>query len=102
LKTRTVVRRAAELDLEGIEDWYESGQPGLGAEFRGAFEALMSTIREHPSAFPERYRGNRRALMKRFPYVVWYRLEGDTAIVLACIHGSRDPRIARARAKAVP
>jgi len=54
-------------------------------------------IGDSPLAYPERYRGNRRAMLRRFPYVVWYRVEGEAAIVLACVHGdSLVPVFARA------
>jgi plasmid stabilization system protein ParE len=56
LKARVVVRRAAELDLETIEDWYESQLPGLGADFRSVVEEAVMRIGENPLAYPERLR----------------------------------------------
>ncbi len=97
MKSRVVLRRAAELDLEAIEDWYDREEPGLGAEFREAFSELVGRIGANPLAFPERYRGSRRALLRRFPYIVWYRLFEDSAIILACLHAKRDPHVTRAR-----
>jgi plasmid stabilization system protein ParE len=97
LTARVLLRRAAELDLAGIEDWYEAQQSGLGAEFREAIDELFRRIGDNPLAYPERYRANRRAIVRRFPYVVWYRLEKRDAIVLACVHGRRDTRLARTR-----
>lgn len=92
-----MLRRAAELDLAAIEDWYEAQQAGLGTEFRKAVDELVGRIGDNPLAYPERYGGNRRAILRRFPYVVWYRLHEDDAVVLACVHGKRDPRLGRAR-----
>ena len=83
----------------GIEDWYEAQQAGLGAEFREGVDELFSRIGDNPLAYPERYRAVRRALMRRFPYVVWYRLHEGDVIVLACLHGRRDPRLVRARVR---
>jgi toxin ParE1/3/4 len=97
LTARVLLRRAAELDLAGIEDWYEAQQVGLGAEFREAVGEFFRRIGDNPLACPERYRANRRAIVRRFPYVVWYRLRDGDAIVLACVHGRRDPRLARSR-----
>jgi toxin ParE1/3/4 len=97
LRARVLLRRAAELDLAGIEDWYESQQAGLGAEIREAIDELFGQIGDNPLSFPERYRGSRRAILRRFPYIIWYRLQDDVAVVLACIHGSRNPRLVRAR-----
>ena len=90
--TAVLIRRAAELDLMRIEDWYEGRRPGLGHEFREAVDAAIARIGENPLAYPDRYRGARRALVRRFPYILWYRVLADFALVLACVHGKRDPR----------
>ncbi len=74
------LRRAAELDLAAIEDWYDSQREGLGGEL-----------------YPERYRGARRVLLRQFPYVLWYRPFESLVVVLACVYGKRDPREIRAR-----
>ena len=66
-------RRAAELDLVAIEDWYEGQRRGLGGEFRQAVDNAVALIADSPLAYPERYRGARRVLLRRFPYVLWYR-----------------------------
>jgi plasmid stabilization system protein ParE len=92
-----LIRRAAELDVAGIEDWYEGQEPGLGREFRDAVGAVITRIGESPFAYPERYRGARRALLRRFPYVIWYRALENVVVVLACVHGKRDPRAIRPR-----
>lgn len=91
------IRRAAELDLERAEDWYDGQRPGLGREFRDAVDAVIARIAANPLAYPDRYRGARRALLRRFPYVLWYRVSATLVIVLACVHGKRDPRVMRAR-----
>jgi plasmid stabilization system protein ParE len=92
-----LIRRAAELDLEGIEDWYEEQRPGLGHEFREAVDTVIARIADNPLAYPDRYRGARRALLRRFPYVLWYRVLENLVVVLACVHGKRNPRAIRAR-----
>jgi len=85
------------VDVVAIEDWYDAQQEGLGGEFREALDELLRRIGDNPLAYPERYRGNRRAMLRRFPYVVWYRIDGEISVVLACVHGRRDPSLARAR-----
>lgn len=81
----------------GIEDWYEGQRPGLGHEFRAAVDAAITRIAANPLAYPERYRGARRAVLRRFPYVIWYRAIENLVLVLACVHGKRDPGAVRAR-----
>ncbi|MCD5417498.1 type II toxin-antitoxin system RelE/ParE family toxin [Candidatus Bipolaricaulota bacterium] len=33
-----------------------------------------------------------RAIMHRFPFGVFYRIEGDSIVVVAVLHGSRHPK----------
>ena len=35
----------------------------------------------------------RRALLRRFPYALFFRIVDDAVFVMACFHSSRDPRI---------
>ena len=69
----------------------------LGREFRGAVDDAIALIAENPLAYPERYRGARRARLRRFPYLLWYRPFDNFVVVLACVHGKRNPRGIRAR-----
>ena len=80
-----------------IEDWYDGRLQGLGAVFRAAVDEAIARIAGNPLMYPERYRGNRRAVLRRFPYVLWYRSSDTFVVVLACVHGKRDPRWVRAR-----
>ena len=91
------IRRAAELDLAAIEDWYDSQREDLGGEFRQVVDEAITRIADSPLAYPERYRGARRVLLRRSPYVLWYRPLESLVVVLACVHGKRDPREIRAR-----
>ncbi|MCC6133135.1 MAG: type II toxin-antitoxin system RelE/ParE family toxin [Acidobacteria bacterium] len=84
-------RRGAVLDLERAEDWYESHRVGLGKEFREAVAVAVARISSEPELYPVLYRGARRILIRRFPYALWYRIEDDRLVVLACIHGRRNP-----------
>lgn len=80
-----------------IEDWYDSQRQGLGRQFREAVDAVIARISDNPLVYPERYREARRAVLRRFPYVLWYRPLESVVVVLACVHGRRDPRAIRAR-----
>jgi hypothetical protein len=61
------LRRAAELDLVAIEDWYDSRREGLDAEFREAVDHAIGRLADSPLGYPEHYRGARRVLRLRFP-----------------------------------
>ena len=92
-----LLRQSAERDLEAIGDWYARLRPGLGADFREAVDEAISRVASNPFLYADLYRGNRRVLLRRFQYALWYRVVGDRVIFLACIHGRRDPRLIRER-----
>ena len=95
---RVVVRRAAAADIEDAYEWYESQRPGLGEESLAALKSTQSRVLEQPEAYPVLHRGTRRALIpQRFPYGLFYRVHGDTIVVVACMHARRDPRRWRRR-----
>ena len=90
-------RRVAELDLAAIEDWYDGQHEGLGREFRESVDHAVARIADNPLAYPERYLRIRRILLRRVPYVLWYWVLETTVVVLACVHGARNPREIRSR-----
>jgi hypothetical protein len=36
-------------------------------------------------------------MVRRFPYLIWYRVIGEAVIVLACTYAGRDPKYVKAR-----
>lgn len=94
---QVLVRPLARADLDDAFAWYEERAAGLGHEFLRAVAVVFEQIARYPEMFPEVYRGRRRALVRRFPYAVYYRLETDRAKVVACLHLRRHPRAWRSR-----
>lgn len=45
----------------------------------------------NPWQFPVLLKNVRRALLRRFPYALFFHVEDDALIVIACFHASRDP-----------
>ena len=66
-----------------------SGGPASAGEFLAAVDDLLDSIARNPRAFPNVHRGLRRAVLRRFPYVVYFSLATDEVIVLACLHGKQ-------------
>ncbi len=86
------LRPEAEQDLTEAARWYEEQRPGLGQEFLDEALATFSAIAERPLASTAVYGSLRRALLHRFPFGVFYFVDGDGAIVIGVLHGSRHPR----------
>jgi len=89
--TLTVFRPAAAADVEDAYNWYESQRPGLGDEFMAAINTAVVSIAENPLGYPIIHRQTRRLLLRRFPYGVYFRLLDNHPIIVACMHGSRNP-----------
>jgi len=90
LSYRVYVRSAAERDIVEAQNWYET-QQGLAAEFHAEFSAMLGSLAETPRIYPRLYREVRRAVLHRFPYLVWYRVQNSNVTVIACTHGRVGP-----------
>ena len=88
---RLLVRRQAKLDLRQAARWYEGQHPGLGTELVAQVDAILGRIVDNPNQFQVIYRGVRRAILQRFPYGVFYRIDGTDVLVFAIVHLHRDP-----------
>lgn len=86
-----VIRPEAEVDLERAYRWYESQSPGLGSRFLNSVDSALSLVQDNPLLFPEIYKHVRRALLRRFPYGVFYLSEDERIVILAVLHARRDP-----------
>ena len=90
---RLVVRRQAKADIRGAARWYERQRIGLGTTFVQQIDALVDLIRLNPMQYQIVYREVRRAIPRRFPYGVFYRIEGSEILVFAVVDLHRDPSI---------
>lgn len=91
------VRPEAEADLSEALCWYENQRPGLGEEFLLCVEEACERIARLPRTFPKVHKNCRRALVRRFPYGVFYVVEAKRVVVLAVLHARRDPKEWQAR-----
>ena len=85
-------RHSAERDAERAQDWYALHAPDQEARFIDDLAATVDLIRRSPHAFRTLRQDARRAAMKVFPYMIWYRVHEDRRIieVIAVVHGRQD------------
>jgi plasmid stabilization system protein ParE len=77
--------------------WYEAHAPEIVPQFRQALRDVAQRISENPKQFPPSPHQTRRALLRRFPYLVIFRETREAAYVVAVFHTSRDPGTWRRR-----
>ena len=52
---------------------------------------MQPVIFTSPLMFPVVFKAVRRALLRRFPYALFFVIEDEVIFVIACFHGNRDP-----------
>lgn len=92
-----VLRPEAEADLTSARGWYERQRVGLGDEFVEAVDELLGRISAVPEVYAVVLHGVRRAKLRRFPYVAYYRVLPDRIEVIAVLYGSRNPGVWQGR-----
>jgi toxin ParE1/3/4 len=92
-------RREAEAEVIDALSWYRARGLDLAGEFRKSLDSCLKSIQSLPESHPIVHRDIRRALMKRFPYGVFYVKDEALVTVLARFHAKRDPVIWKERAQ---
>jgi plasmid stabilization system protein ParE len=83
------VRPEAITDIADAARWYEDRQLDLGSSFVEEVNAVFRRIEAGPHRYAVAYATLRRALVRRFPFAVYFSLDGDDIIVFGVLHQRR-------------
>ncbi len=92
-----IIAPEAEQDIAEAYAWYEARRAGLGEEFLSCVDASIQAICRMPEMYGAIHEAYRRALVRRFPYAVFYEYANDVVTVYGLFHTSRDPNKWRQR-----
>lgn len=93
-------RIEAQQDILKAIAWYEGIKKGLGAELLIAIENEIRFIEVNPYYREGKYKGIRKTITKRFPYILYYKIESEYKIMIyAVLHMKRNPKIWKSRIK---
>jgi len=94
-----IIRFTTEADAELAEarQWYACQRENLDVEFMERIDDALSRIVSNPNLYPIVYRTLRRAIVRRFPFAVFYEATADEIQVIAIFHSRRDPERWRSR-----
>ncbi len=90
-------RAEARVELEDAYNWYEDQEEGLGEAFLDSVDGSLDRIEQRPESCAVVLKDIRRVVVKRFPYVIYYRVISSRVIVIAVFHGKRNPKQLRSR-----
>ncbi|MEY4705495.1 MAG: hypothetical protein RL042_1700 [Nitrospirota bacterium] len=94
---RLIVQLQSDLDIQAAALWYEDQRSGLGSRFLDELDLVFGRIVDNPRQFP-RVDGNvHRAILRHFPYGVYFLAESEDINVLAVLHLHREPDMWKSR-----
>ena len=89
MKFYSILSPDAEADFDSACRWYERIDRDLVSRFELETLATISRIKTFPYQFPVIEGTARRALLKRFPYSVFFILKNEGPFVIAVVHQRR-------------
>jgi plasmid stabilization system protein ParE len=87
-----VLTPEAQADFDEAADWYEQ-QAQRGTAFTKAVREVFDRIAAMPRLHQVVYKDVRRAVLRRFPYTVFYRVDADRITVVSVFNNRRNPAI---------
>ena len=85
------LRALARAEYDTAADDYERRAAGLGARFTAAVDAVLARIGDFPEMYAVLRRGVRAARVRRYRYVVLYRVLADQVEVIGVIPARSNP-----------
>ena len=86
-----IVKAEALYDIEDAMSWYRQKSDRVLARFTGELDEYMNYVERNPKHFQIRYKNQRGAPLKKFPYIVMYEIDGSDVIVYAVFNTNQDP-----------
>mgnify|MGYP000670750708 CR=1 FL=1 len=83
-------RKQVPRDISSICRWYDAQQAGLRDQFLDELEEVLDRIKANPEGFA-RGEESHFAQLKRFPFLVYFKVRKTHIVIAAITHKSRDP-----------
>lgn len=91
------IRKEAEADIAEAYQYYESCRENLGTDFILCIDESISRIKKNPRQYKVIYRNVHRALVRRFPFGIYYVLIDKSISIIAVLHARKNPKHWQAR-----
>lgn len=86
---KILFHKEAEADFYSAFNYYSEIYPELGEKFINSINTTLEQVQLLPTAYPQVFRGIRKAVVAKFPYVILYKENNETIIVFAIFHTGR-------------
>lgn len=87
-----VLKPLAQAEVSEAFAWYAQPHIEMGNAFLAELERTSGFLGSNPYLYAKAEGDMRSAHLNRFPYSLFYVIDGDTVNVLSCFHQYRDPK----------
>lgn len=91
-----ILNEAVE-EMREARRWYAARSPEAARHFVVELNHVIEQIQNAPNRWPKHLYGTRRYRLRRFPFLMIYRVAADRIEVVACQHARRRPGYWRGR-----
>jgi toxin ParE1/3/4 len=93
MKLNIILSPGGAADLNAVVRWYHNIDPNLAFRFSLELVRILRRVDQSPLQFPRVSPRVRRALLKRFPYSIYFSLNIRVSSVIAVLHQRRAPEV---------
>ena len=86
------IRKEAEADIAEAYQYYESCRENLGSDLITCIEESFSRIENNPRQYKTIHKNVHRALVRKFPYGIYYVLINEQIVILGVLHARKNPK----------
>lgn len=83
----------AEVDFDKSYEFYFEDSPKVADTFFKQMNIGFENIKQNPKSFPIAHKSVRKYVVKKFPFVIYYRIVDTIIQIVAIFHTSRNPEI---------
>jgi len=94
-------RPEAEIDLAEARVWYGHQRDDLDVAFMRRIDETLRRISDAPRRFPVMHRRLRCAIVRQFPFAIFYEVIKNEITVFAVFHSRRNPKQLSSRLKQI-
>jgi len=87
-----VLQPGAENDIDEAYQWYEAQRIGLGDQFLRELVEYYQKLQQNPAIFKSVSKQYRQAALRKFPFVIIYKIAHTEVQIYAVFHTSRNPK----------
>jgi len=87
----------ADAELTEARQWYSHQRRELDLRFMQCIDETLSRILDSPQLFPAVYGNLRRAVVRHFPFAIFYEVTADEIQIIAVFHSRRNPQAWKSR-----